>query len=171
MVDKMLNYYGLAIRQNKNNLEQMIKDAMAGLYHISSSDTNPQHDMCPGDEHSWCGWQREKATKSYQYKHRLFLPKAVMDECSLFTAIYKDLTDRNLLSRCLESYTQKSNESLNNLICARCPKQVYQGRKVVELCTASALTHFNDGASSVARVLECLQICPGKNTKALVKLI
>ena len=155
MIDKMQNYYGLAIRQNKNNLEQMIKDAMAGLYHISS----------------WEKWQREKATKSYQYKHRIVLPKAVMDECSLSTAIYTDVTDRNVLSRCLESYTQNSNQSLNNLICARCPKKVYQGRKVVELCTSSALTHFNDGASSVTRVLECLQICPGKNTKALVKLI
>ena len=165
MIDKMQNYYGLAIRQNKNNLEQMIKDAMAGLYHISSSDTNPQHDMCPEGEHSWCGWQRAKATKNYLYKHRIFLPKAVMDEV---LPIYKDLTDRNLLSRCLESYTQNSNESLNNLIWARCPKQVYQGRKVVELCTASAITHFNDGASSVARVLERLQICPGKNTNSAI---
>ena len=44
------------------------------------------------------------------------------------------------------------------------PKEIYQGKKVVELCTASAITHFNDGVCSVARVLERLKICPGNNT-------
>eukprot|EP00794_Sanderia_malayensis_P002897 gene2897-3348_t len=31
VIDKMNNYYGLAIRQNKNNLDGMINDVMAGL--------------------------------------------------------------------------------------------------------------------------------------------
>ena len=168
MIDKMQNYYGLAIRQNKNNLEQMINDVMAGLYQISSSDANPQHDMCPEGKDSWCRWQRDIAQNknNHIYKHKAFLPKAVMEEV---LPIYKDLTDRKLLSRCLESYTQNSNESLNSLIWSECPKKVYQSRKVVELCTASAIAHFNDGASSVARVLERLQICPGKNTHSAIQ--
>ena len=74
-----------------------------------------------------------------------------------------------MLSRCLDSYTQNPNESLNKLIWARCPKKIYQGRKVVELCTASAVCHFNDGASSIARVLQKLGICPGKFTNAAIR--
>ena len=72
------------------------------------------------------------------------------------------------MSRCLDSYTQNPNESLNNLIWKRCPKKVYQGKKVVELCTASAVTQFNDGASSIAEVLKRMGIVPGKNTMAAI---
>ena len=127
---------------------------MAGLYHISSSNANPQHDMCPKGKDSWCGWQKIMA-QNKSYKHKSYIPAAVMEEV---LPIYKDLSKKDLLSRCLESFTQNANESLNNLIWARCPKKIYQGKKVVKLCTASAITHLNDGVSSVARVLERLQM-------------
>lgn len=47
MIDKMQNYYGLAIRQNTSNLKGMINDIKAGLYHMASSDQKPQHSRCP----------------------------------------------------------------------------------------------------------------------------
>eukprot|EP00795_Rhopilema_esculentum_P005685 gene5685-10929_t len=76
--------------------------------------------------------------------------------------IYEALSEESLLSLCLDSYTQNPNESLNNLIWKRCPKKIYQGKKIVELCTASAVTQFNDGASSIAGVLKRMGIIPGK---------
>ena len=161
MINKMQNYYGLAIRANKNNLEGMINDVKAGLYHIASSDSSPQHSLCPKGKDSWCAWQRNKTVKKKDYKHTSYLPKAVFDEV---LPIYKDLSEETLLSRCLDSFTQNPNESLNKLIWARCPKKIHQGRKVVELSTASAVAHFNDGASSIARVLDRLGMCPGKHT-------
>ena len=46
IIDTMQNYYGLAIRKNKGNLDGMINDTLAGLYHIASNENNPQHDLC-----------------------------------------------------------------------------------------------------------------------------
>eukprot|EP00795_Rhopilema_esculentum_P016151 gene16151-7517_t len=107
---------------------------------------------------SWCTWQKNKADGKTGYKHKSYLPSAIVD---VVLPIYDDLSDKSLLTSCLDSFTQNPNESLNKLIWARCPKKIYQGRKVVELCTASAATHFNDGASSIARVLQRFHICPG----------
>jgi len=166
IINKMQNYYGLAIRRNKNNLKGMANDVMAGLYHIASSDANPQHTLCPRGNESWCAWQRAQAAGKKSYKHKSSLPEAIVEEVM---PIYKDLGEQQLLSRCLDSYTQNPNESLNKLIWARCPKKIYQGRKVVELCTASAVCQFNDGASSIARVLQRLGICPGKFTNAAIR--
>ena len=144
----------------------MVNDVMAGLYHIASSDSNPQHSLCPRGNESWCAWQRAQAAGKRNYKHKSVLPEAIVEEV---IPIYRDLSEEQLLSRCLDSYTQNPNESLNKLIWARCPKTIYQGRKVVELCTASAVCHFNDGASSIARVLQKLGICPGKFTNAAIR--
>ena len=163
MVDTMQNYYGLAIRKNKNNLTGMANDVKAGLYHLASTDENPQHHLCPMGKDSWCGWQKDAANKTELYKHKKGLPKAVVDAVE---PIYDSLADPNLLSRCLDSYTQNPNESLNNLVWKRCPKKIYQGKKVVELCTASAVATYNDGLSSVARVLKRLGIVPGYHTTA-----
>eukprot|EP00795_Rhopilema_esculentum_P016962 gene16962-8461_t len=68
--------------------------------------------------------------------------------------VYEAFSEDSLLSPCLDSYTQNPNESLNNLIWKRCPKKIYQGKLIVELCTANAVTQFNDGASSIAAVLK-----------------
>ncbi|MCP4483313.1 MAG: hypothetical protein GY823_01950 [Flavobacteriaceae bacterium] len=163
LIDKMQNYYGLAIRQNPQDLNGMQNDIKAGLYHIASSESKPQHDMCPEGKDSWCGWQQDKANDTHTYKHKNSLPEAIVDEVQ---PIYDDLSKEALLSRCLDCYTQNANEALNHLIWARCSKKSYQGKKVVELCTASAVTYFNDGASSVFSVLERLGIRPGSNFNA-----
>ena len=126
VMDKMQNYYGLAIRQNENNLQQMMNDVMAGLYHISSSDANPHHDMCPKGKDSWCGWQKSMA-QNKSYRHKTYIPAAVMEEV---LPIYKYLSKRDLLTRCLESFTQNANKSLNNLIWARCPKKFIRVRRL-----------------------------------------
>ena len=161
MVDIMQNYYGLAIRQNKDNLQGMINDVKAGLYHLVSSKENPQHHLCPKGKESWCGWQRDVSNQTETFKHKKGLAKAIVE---VVEPIYDSLADPALLTRCLDSYTQNPNESLNNLIWKMCPKKAYQGRRVVELCTASAVSLFNDGTCSVARVLKRLGITPGVHT-------
>ncbi len=42
---------------------------------------------------------------------------------------------------------------------------MYLGKKVVELCTASAVSSFNDGSRSIAAVLEKSGIAVGSNTR------
>ena len=144
----------------------MTNDVKAGLYHLASSEENLQHQLCPKGSNSWCGWQRDVANKTNTHKAKQgLLPLAIVE---IVVPIYEALSQESLLSRCLDSYTQNPNESLNNLIWKRCPKKVYQGKKVVELCTASAVTQFNDGASSIAEVLKRMGIVPGKNTMAAI---
>ena len=158
IIDTMQNYYGCAIRKNKNNLDGMVNDVKAGLFHVASTEVNPQHQFCPTGKESWCGWQKDASNGTNEYKSKHGLDKPIVDT---LIPIYDSLSDRSLLSRCLDSYTQNPNESLNNMVWRRCPKNIYQGKKVVELCTASAVASFNDGASSVATVLERLGIKPG----------
>ncbi len=75
------------------------------------------------------------------------LPTAIVDGKE---PINRSLAGKSLADKLLN---QNPNESLNNLIWKRCPKKVHRGRKVVELFTASVVTHFNDGASSISAVL------------------
>ncbi|XP_065069807.1 uncharacterized protein LOC135694862 [Rhopilema esculentum] len=163
LIDKMQNYYGLAIRKNKGNLDRMANDTLAGLYHISSNANNPRHDLCPKGKESWCGWQRDLANGTKNFTPTNGLASCVFDA---LLPVYKSLSDKTLLSRCLDSFTQNPNESLNNMIWRRCPKKIYQGKKIVELCTASAVANFNDGASSLNLVLSALGINPGCHTIA-----
>ena len=114
---------------------------------------------------SWCGLQRDVANKTSLFHSKKGLPPAIVE---IIEPIYEALSEESLLSQCLDSYMQNPNESLNNLIWKRCPKKIYQGKKIAELCTASAVTQFNDGASSIAAVLKRMGIIPGKNTGAAV---
>ncbi len=97
------------------------------------------------------------------YKPKIGLPNAVVD---IVNPIYDALSDDSLLSRFLDSYTQNPNESLNILIWKRCQKNIYKGKKVVELCTASAVAPYKYGASSIAKVLMKMGIQPDSKTMA-----
>ena len=135
---------------------------MAGLDHIASSQENPQHQFCPKGTDSWCGWQRDIANGDDMYKPKKGLPANIVE---VVLPIYKDLSDPVLLTKCWDSYTQNPNESLNNMVWRRCPKKICQGKKVVELCTASAVSSFNDVSRSIAAVLEKSGIAVGSNTR------
>ena len=51
----------------------------------------------------------------------------------------------NYWKKCLDGKTQNNNKSINNLIWKSCPKDVYVGRTVLEIGTASAVINFNEG--------------------------
>ena len=55
MIDKMQNYYGIAIRSNTGDLEAMKKSILASLFHCASNDEHPWHSTyCPPGKDSWC---------------------------------------------------------------------------------------------------------------------
>ena len=66
-IDILQNYYGLSVRGNLHDVKEMAKSIKASLYHVASTDTNPQHHLCPDGEDSWCGYKREKDN----YKHKI----------------------------------------------------------------------------------------------------
>ncbi|GBN54824.1 hypothetical protein AVEN_133113-1 [Araneus ventricosus] len=52
-IDKIQNYYGLAIRRNLNSVHAMRQDIWAIFMHKLSTDEKPQHGFCPIGEDSW----------------------------------------------------------------------------------------------------------------------
>ena len=93
------------------------------------------------------------------YKHTSSLPKAVMDQ---IRPIFKDLSKTELLSKCLEGYTQNANESLNGLIRKLCPKVGNHGLVTVDISVGLAVSVFNCGASAFGQVLAQMGLCVGK---------
>ena len=74
-----------------------------------------------------------------------------------------DLSNDKLLEKCLHGKTQNNNESINNLILKRCPKDVYVGRTVLEIGTPSAVINFNEGFQGMLKVFKELGINPGED--------
>ena len=70
-IDVLQNYYGLAIRENLTDVDKMAKAIEASLYHVASTNENPQHDLCPDGDDSWCGYKRDKES----YKHKIWNSK------------------------------------------------------------------------------------------------
>ena len=81
IIDRLQNYYGIAIRSNKGNKENMKLAIHASLFHVSSSKTNIWHDHCPKGASSWCGYQRDKALGTSTYKPGPGLPLNVTLTC------------------------------------------------------------------------------------------
>ena len=59
--------------------------------------------------------------------------------------IFMNLSNVNLLKKCLHGKTQTNNEGINALIWKSCPKDIYVGLNVLEISTASTMIVFNDG--------------------------
>ena len=54
-IDKLQNYYGIAIRSNMGNWAGMEKAIHASLIHCALSESRPLHDHCPPGSTSWYG--------------------------------------------------------------------------------------------------------------------
>ena len=78
MIDKIQNYYGIAIRSNTGHLEAMKKNILTSLFHNASNDKHPWHSTySPPGKDSRCGYMRHKALKTKTYKHGKGLPRDV----------------------------------------------------------------------------------------------
>ena len=54
VLDKLKNYYGMAIHSNVGNLCGMMMAVQVTLHHMTSTDERPIHHMRPEGEYSWC---------------------------------------------------------------------------------------------------------------------
>ena len=142
-INTLQNFFGMAVRQNYENLYAMKKAILATLFHNSDiADEVVRHQFCPRFADSWCLWQSDKITKESRYKKRLSLPLPIK---ALLQPIFMDLSKDDLLSKCLHGKTQNNNESINNVIWKKCPKTTYVSRKHLEIAVNSAVIEFNDG--------------------------
>ena len=121
---------------------------------------NTRHSMCPRTSDSWCKFQADKVNNTNLYKCKPGLPAIITDTIK---PVFIDLSNDNLLKKCLHGQTQNNNKSINGVIWKRCPKDIFVGRTTLEIGVASAVINFNDGISGVLKVLKNFKIEPGRN--------
>ena len=142
IIDRLQNYYGIAIRSNKGDIAGMKTAIYASLFHVYSSQDNNWHAHCPKGEDSWCGYQRDESMGTNIYKPGIGLPKEVIKEIK---PIFEDLSDNKLLEKCLDCKTQNQNECFNGYVWRRLPKDTYVGFDVFEFGLYDAVAVFNIG--------------------------
>ena len=130
-IDKLQNYYGIAIRSNVGDLAGMKKAIHASLMHCASTEARPLHDHCPTGSASWCRYQQDKANGTKLYKHGPGLPLEVI---SKLKPEYIRLSEDSLLEKCLHGKTQNQNESLNGMIW-QSPKRSLRWKRNIRIRT------------------------------------
>lgn len=153
LIDTLQNYFGMAIRENTDSLVNMQNAVYASLYHVASTDKNPQHGHCPSD--SWCKYGQDG------FKHKHGIPEAILE---YIIPIYDSLADADLLNKCLHGKTQNVNEALHKLVWDRCSKTVFVRKFFVEESVYCAVSHYNDGLVSLLDRLKLLGVTPGHFT-------
>lgn len=160
-INLLQKYYGLAIQRNqKKTLMEMSQAVWAIYFHKLSTDQNPQHGLCPMGEDSWCGFNKCLA-EGTPYTHQHSLPEAVLLSIK---NVFRDLSSKELLLKCMHGRTQNPNESFNNCVWERVPKTTFVSKVALDLGIMDAVSVFNDGAYSRTKVLKELKINPGINT-------
>ena len=74
-IDKLQNYYGMAIQQNSGDLNARNSATAASLFHVASSATNDYHTHCPSGSDSWSLFKADKANNTSTYKPGPGLPR------------------------------------------------------------------------------------------------
>ena len=161
IIDRLQNYYGIAIRQNVGDLVGMKNEIFASLFHIASTKKNQWHDHCPKVKNSWCLIQRDKINKTTMYKPDVGLPLSVIAHVK---PIYKDLSEDSLLLMCLNGLTQNANESFNAMIWERVPKIRFVGFEKLKFGVLDAVASFNIGSKASLQIMEVLNLIPGNYT-------
>lgn len=104
-INQITSFYGNAIREHKESVDDMSRAIWAVWFHRSSTDTNPQHQLCPQGQKSWCRWQRNVATQTPNISvHKNSLPTPII---AAIRPIFVDLTKQDLLERCVGGYPEK----------------------------------------------------------------
>ncbi|GFV88509.1 uncharacterized protein TNCV_1243221 [Trichonephila clavipes] len=142
-------------------------DALTKYCSSLLTEDNPQHALCPLGEDSWCGYNRSIVTGEF-YIHKHSLPESILLKVK---KVFRDLTEKDLLKKCLHGRTQNPNESFNKCNWERIPKTVFVGIETLKFGVMDAVICFNDGYVSRIKVFEALGIKPGYNTERALFII
>ncbi|GFT87552.1 uncharacterized protein TNCV_3759911 [Trichonephila clavipes] len=93
-IDRLQNYYGIAVRSNVGNLTAMQQNVIAALYHCASSDKKPMHGQCPIGKESWCYFQRGVANGTKCFTKYAGLSNDVLNKIK---PVYLELCDKQIL--------------------------------------------------------------------------
>ena len=129
----------------------MKKSIAAVFYHCCDANTPEQrHQFCPKTEDTWCKYQRDINDGTNTYNNKPGIHNKLKE---LLKPAFMTLSSDELLAKCLHGKTQNNNESINNVIWKRCPKDIYVGKTSLSMGVASACIGFNGGASGILDVM------------------
>ena len=170
VINTLQNYYGMVIRSNSGDLYQMKKGVASILFHCSEfkhENGEPNYEKrykyCSTGKKSWCVFQRDKCTGKTNYKPKINIPEAVRKVIKPIFS-HSDLGADTLLGKCLHGLTQNVNESFNQIIWTKAPKDVYVAKKTLNIAMASAVIAYNDGSNGILNVFYKLGLHPGYYT-------
>lgn len=162
-IDTLASYYGKAIRENHDSIDNMKRAIQAVFYHESSTDESPYHCLCPRSTATtitWCKYRRaEERNELNVFRHKPTLPQATWDA---IRPVFEKLSESDLLKRCIGGYTQNRNESLNSSIWKFAPKKTYSGFDSLKIAVALATVKFNDGSKSILDISRDLGLQPNR---------
>ena len=112
------------------------------LYHCSDANNlESRHQFCLLADTSWVKYKVDQVNGTNKYVEKPGLPIPLRKKLE---PISRELSAPELLERCLHGNTQ-NNESLNGLIWARCPKNIFVSRSVLEMSVPSPILSFISG--------------------------
>ena len=162
IIDKLQNYYGIAIKSNENNLKAMQAATRATLFHVASSKENNLHySHCPTGSDSWCKNNKDRASGTSTYKPGRGLPILIVLKLK---PIFEELSHEGLLSKCLHDLTQNQYESFNAKIWDRSPKSRCVSFTPLQLGVYDAVANFNICKKASALIFEKLGMILRKYT-------
>ncbi|GFU53919.1 uncharacterized protein TNCV_3056371 [Trichonephila clavipes] len=100
-IDRLQNYYGIAVRSNLNVMQQNV---IAALYHCASSDKKPMHGQCPIGKKSWCCFQRGVANGTKCSTKYAGLSNDVLNKIK---PVYLEICDKQILKATSDSKVRK----------------------------------------------------------------
>lgn len=135
---------------------------MATFKHMTSTDADPDHELCPPGEDSWCTHRSAEAKGGEPPKHKYNLPPHV---ATAMLPIFQRLSEPGLLKRCLGAKTQNAAESFHSTIWTILPKAQHASLFAVECGVAEAICRYNAGVvRSVTELSAGLSLKPGQLT-------
>ncbi|GFY06797.1 uncharacterized protein TNCV_482021 [Trichonephila clavipes] len=154
-IDRLQNYYGIAVRSNVGNLTALQQNVIAALYHCASSDKKPMHGQCPIGKESWCYFQRGVVNGTKCSTKYAGLSNDVLNKIK---PVYLELCDKQVLSKCLHGRTQNANECFNGIVWQKVPKEVFVSLKTIKFGSYDAVIHFNEGLNGCLKVFNKMNI-------------
>lgn len=118
------------------------------LRHMTSTDDDPDHSLCPVGVNSWCSYNRALSNDQEPAHHKDPFPACVK---SALEPVFERLGDEDLLKRCSDGKTQNASESLHSVIWSMTSKNCHASLKTVKRAVAlynQGRTATNERASS-----------------------
>ncbi|GBM48563.1 hypothetical protein AVEN_184581-1 [Araneus ventricosus] len=153
-IDKLQNYYGIAIRSNAGSIEKMQSAVIAAFFHCCSSNRNLMHGQCPDGKDSWCRYKRALSDKGQYLEKSPGLPNSVM---KVIKATYLELCDKNLLKNACMVW-HRTIMKVSTTSWTILPKETFVQQKTLFLGSYIAVLLFNSGYLGLLPIFNYLKI-------------